>query len=271
MNRNKLSIGFLALFLTITILLLSACKSSTLIFQNQWSSEKPVIDGVLSEWQTPLEQPSSQTSIRYRCSNDAQYLYLVIHVPDEYTRSLMLMQGATIWLDTTGKRKEKIGIGYPVPLSAAQIAEVEREAKGDAQLFMKAYANAFQEFDLIGFVEEPVRASNLSSKDLKVAMGFDDLRAMVMELKIPFHQILGRAPRVGDTWSLGIEVNSTKKGIDDETDDGSLFNDPNQSSITQTNPLLGTNPNQQQQQFATPTRSPSLPNIWAKIQLSVGE
>ena len=150
------------------------------------------------------------------------------------------------------------------------MAEVEKEAKGDPQLFLKAYAQAFQEFDLIGFVEEPVRASNLSSKDLKVAMGFDNLRAMVIELKIPIQQILKRAPRLGDTWSLGIEINTPKRSIDDDDAGGSgLFNDTNQNSITQTNPLLGANPNNTRPQFSAPTRNPSMPSIWAKMQLSV--
>jgi hypothetical protein len=255
----------------IVLLFLAACKSTTIVSQSQWPTEAPIIDGILLEWQIPLEQPSAQVGIRYRMSNDAQYIYIAIHIPDEYTRSLMLTNGATIWLDTTAKRKEKIGIGYPIPLSSSQMAEVEKEAKGDPQLFLKAYANAFQEFDLIGFVEEPVRASNLSSKDLKVAMGFDNLRAMILELKIPIQQILRRAPRLGDTWSFGIEVNTPKRSIDDDnnTDDG-LFNDRNQNAITQTNPLLGANQNNNNRpQFSAPTRNPSMPSIWTKIQLSV--
>ncbi len=246
----------------------AACKSSSVLFQSPWSATAPVIDGILSEWESPLEQPSAQAGIRYRCRHDKEFLYIAIQVTDEYARSLMLQQGATIWIDSTGRRKEKLGIGYPIPLSNSQMAAVEQEAKGNPDLFLKAYAQAFQEFDLIGLVEEPVRASNLSSKELKVAMSFDDLRYMNIEIKVPFRQFPGMAPTDNSVWYLGIAVNPPKKSIDDENSDGSLFNDRNQNTLTQSNPLMGGNPNQMRPQFAAPTRAPSMPAIWAKISFA---
>jgi len=249
-----------ALYLSI-----SGCQKTNQAYLSNWPVKTPVIDGQLDEWQLPLEQPSAQIGIKYRCSNDAQFLYLAVQVPDEYMKALMLHQGATIWIDTTGRKRDKVGFGFPIPLKEAEIEDLMKEANGNEAKFMLLYAEALQEFDLIGLAEEPLRASNLTSKDLKVAAGFDQIKGFLFEMRIPFKQIYGRMPNLTETLGLGIQINTPKKTLDDDNNDGGLFNDRNATGVTQSNPLMGPNPNQQQ--FTTPNRQPSMPNLWMKIKL----
>lgn len=236
-------------------------------------SPAPIIDGKLTEWQSPLPQPSAQVGIRFRAAHDQKFLYLAVRIADRYYQSAMLANGASIWLDTLGKRNDKFGIGYPLALSNAQLEGIANESNGDERQFLDNYANALQEFDLIGFVEEPVRASNLTSKNMKVAAAFDDIRTLTFELKIPLKQVFNRIPAEGSLLSIGIEINTPKSSPLDDQEDSSLFNDPTNrnNGVTQSNPLMGPNAANQQQQFASPSRKPSMPNVWARVQLGSQE
>lgn len=246
--------------------LLLACNKNSFEYLSNWKSSPPIIDGSLEEWQLPLEQPSSQIPIKYRCSNDGQYLYLAIQAGDEYLKALMLHQGLKIWIDTTGKRKEKFGLGYPIPLKNTETEALGQEAKGNEKKFMELYAEAMQEFDLYGLADdESLRFSNLTSKDIKVYMGFDQLNTLSMELRIPLKMIYGCIPSLNETFSLGIVINNLPRSMDDEHNDGSIFNDRNQTGITQSNPILGPTPQQPMNQAP---RQASMPSIWAKIILS---
>ncbi len=256
--------------LSLAVLLLSSCQRNTVWYMATKVEQKPLVDGALNDWQTPLIQPSSQVDIRFRSAYDQEYLYIVVHIPDAYYRSLMLANGGSIWLDTLAKRRDKFGIGYPLALNNAQLEAIAIESQGDERQFFDNYAKALQEFDLIGFVEEPVRASNLSSNSIKVAAQFDELQALIYELKIPLNQIFNRVPTPGTSMSIGIEVNTPKTSPLDEQDDSSLFNDRNMQNngITQSNPLMGPNMNPRAPQNQNMgSRQPSMPVVWAKIQL----
>lgn len=249
------------------VLLLSSCQNTKLIYENSWSSKKTNIDGDLAEWQQPLQQSNSQVNIRYRTSNDSQFLYLAVHIPDEYLKALVLNQGCKIWIDSSGKRKEKFGIGYPIPITESTINEISQEAKGDNELFKKLFAESLSDFDMIGLADEPLRASNLTSREIKVATGFDQLNGLILELRLPFKSIFDRTPFFNEVISLGIEVNPLKKSLSDDTNDGSLFNDRNTNGITQSNPMMGPSPNQQMYNNQG-QRTPSMPNIWFKVKLN---
>lgn len=252
-------------FLISFSLIVFSCNRKSQSYISSWKSNPPVLDGMLDDWQLPLEQPSAQFAIKYRCSNDNEYLYLAIQAGDDMTKSLLLQQGAKIWIDTTGKRKEKFGISYPIPIKTQEIEALFSEAKGDEKLFLRLYAESLQEFDVIGWADEPLRLSNLTSKDTKVSMGFDELKTLSIEIRIPLKLIYKRVPNFNETFSLGVEINKPKNSTDASSEDG-LFNDQNQTGITQSNPLLGPNPNQRQ--YTGPSKDLSMPNIWTKVKLS---
>jgi hypothetical protein len=255
------------------VTLFSSCQRKHFQYSNHWSDKAVVIDGNLDEWQLPLEQPAAQIPIKYRCSNDEKYLYLAIQASDEYMKAMFLHQGLKIWIDSTARRKEKNGIAYPIPLRTSETNELASEAGNNTQKFIELYAASMQEFDVYGLADESLRLSNLTSKEIKVALAFDQLRTLCMEIRIPIKSVLGSFES-GKIFSLGIMVNNPTKSIDDDNNDSSLFNDRNQNPITQGNPLMGNNPmmnqpmNQQMNQMQGPSRQLSMPNIWMKIKLA---
>lgn len=270
----------LGLFTILACIGMSSCNSSKTVVSTKWypSDSTIVVDGNLDEWERPLKESPAYRGIQYNAGNDAENFYLCIRINDKSIQRKIMGLGLSVYLDTLGKRKEKIGIGYPLALTQKQIETISFEAskgtfKIDDRALDEAYANVCQEFELLGFIDEDatevIRVSNLASKDLKTAMGFDHVGAMLCEFKIPLDQLYSGQIRYDEIMSIGIKVNQPAA---DAADDPGLFDDASANSITRNNqvqnPLMqGGNPGGGMQQ---PSRStnPSTASIWIKMQLS---
>lgn len=269
----------LALFILAAIGM-SSCNSSQNIVSTKWYSSDStiVVDGNLDEWEHPLKESNQYRGIQYNTGNDAKNFYFCIRINDKAIQRKIMGLGLSIYLDTLGKRKEKIGIGYPMALTQKQIETISFQAskgsfKIDDRALDDAYAAICQEFELLGFVEEDpeerIQVSNLASKDLKTAMGFDHVGAMLCEFKIPLEQLYSGKVQYNEIMSIGIKVNQPAA---DAADDAGLFDNTSNNSITGNNqaqnPLLqGANPGTGMQQ---PSRSANsnITGIWTKVQLS---
>src|SRR3989344_7446144 len=72
-----------------------------------------VVDGKANEYGT-FRYYNSEAKMFYALSNDTENLYLCLKVNDETMQQQIMMAGMEVWIDTTKKAKEKIGILYPV-------------------------------------------------------------------------------------------------------------------------------------------------------------
>lgn len=267
------------LFILVCIIM-SSCSSNKVAVATKWYSPDStiVVDGNLDEWERPLKESQVYTGVQYNIGNDAKNFYLCLRINDKTIQRRIMGLGMSIYLDTLGKRKEKIGIGYPLALTQKQLETISFEAakggfKIDDRALDEAYANICQEFELIGFVEEDpeerIKVSNLASKELKTAIGFDHVGAMLCEFKIPLDQLFSGKVNYNEIISIGIKVNQPAANAED---DPGLFDDASSNSITRSNqtqnPLLqGANPGGGMQQ---PRRSSNgnIAGVWLKAQLS---
>lgn len=277
--KNKLY-PIIGTVLILVCLIMNSCSSNKAAVSTKWYSSDStiVVDGNLDEWERPLKESQVYTGVQYNTGNDAKNFYLCIRINDKTIQRRIMGLGLSVYLDTLGKRKEKIGIGYPLALTQKQLEIISFEAskgsfKIDDRALDEAYANICQEFELIGFIEEDpeerIKVSNLASKELKTAMGFDHVGAMLCEFKIPLEQLFSRKINYNEILSIGIKVNQPAA---DAADDPGLFDDASSNSITRSNqiqnPLLqGANPGGGMQQ---PSRSSNgnIAGVWLKAQLS---
>lgn len=237
-------------------------------------STAPNIDGDITDWGQTLSNLNSNDDFQCFVANDKENLYIGVRLPDANMQAMAMQMGMTLWIDTVGKQQHHRGIGFPVAPSEAQWIEWANKTNNDRIAMQNMYAQNCQDFDLVGFVEEPLRVSNLTSRDMKVAAKFDPLRQLVFEVKVPIKTIMQRNWQEGGALiSVHAKINEPKRTVDDDT---GTFNDPNANTITQSNPLLGNanpnmmnNPNMMGGNSAT--RVPpntSTPNVWLKVQLS---
>ncbi len=250
--------------------LFAACGSQQKIATNKWIGSNFKPDGKTSEWTLPLPQPQQYTAIQCDIANDSNNLYVVVRIPDKGLQRNIMTHGITIWIDTLLKNREKIGLGYPLPLTEEKIQKIAFEAQIngslDDRVLDNAYANICQELELIGFVEETVRVSNLASKDLKTATAFDELGAMVCEYKIPFTHIWESPFKQGKKISIGVKVNPPELRAED---DPGLFDNNNQNPITSNNQMnpLGGLPGQQSNNQRLARNMNNNISIWVRTQL----
>lgn len=260
-----------------------ACTSSKQLEVAQWSpsDKKIVIDGKADEWSSPFKELNDYSGFQYKAGNDAKNLYLCLRVASKSRQREIMQLGLSTYIDTLGKRKEKIGIGYPLALTQAQIETISYQAtkngrKIDERALDDAYAEICQEFELAGFVEEDeterIRVSNLASKDLKTAMSFDEVGAMICEFKIPFDQLYAQDPPVNAVLGIVIRVNRPEATADD---DPGLFDDRTNNPITGNGQLNGQLNNPMMNSPAMnanqrPMRNPNnqLANVWFRLQLA---
>ena len=255
----------------IVLLGLYACKTQEALLLSP-VKETIQIDGNLADWKdNAAKQGASPDDIIAYASQDDQYLYLGMRIEQEPVQALIMQQGLTISFDTLGKHKQHKGIGYPLSLTDDQWMQVEREGQNDLMKIKASYAMLCQEFDLLGIEAdgEPLRASNLTSAEIKVGTRFDDVQNMYCELKIPFSYIYdGYVPNT-KTLGIRLQVNEPPRTVDDD------FGDANSTEITQANPLMGgamgngaMSPYSNRQQSMARPKGNVMPTLWFAVVLN---
>ncbi|MCH2043467.1 MAG: hypothetical protein MK212_04950 [Saprospiraceae bacterium] len=263
---------FLVLSISALFILIFGCNNKVVVETNHWANEIPSINGKLNDWHN-LQRSAKQNAFQYEISNDQENLYIGFRVIDPSVQTNIMRRGLTIWFDTLGKKKRHVGIGYPLALSESDAEKIAVQANGDANKMSEVYTEFAQEFDLLGYTDEALRVSNLTSKDMKVGAGFDKLRSLVCEIKIPLKRIFKTQPSLDKVFSINFKVNEEKRTAEDEP---SLFDDPSSNSITQSNPLMQSPNRMGQPGQQLPQNNPNSPltgrsqstSVWVVQQLT---
>ena len=208
-------------FCSLILILISSCSSNQFILTHPCQQEIKV-DGELDEYTLPLLKPDPFYAIQFSSANDAQFFSYVVRIQDKTLQAQLMTLGLTCYIDSTARRREQFGIGFPLPLTESQMQEIAIQASKQSQgvvdpiLLDKAYAEQCEEFDLIGFGEETFRMTNLSSRSIKAKLFFDQLGAMIIEVRIPIDQIIHQASHSG-ILSVGVKINEPEASADDDT------------------------------------------------------
>src|SRR6478752_938216 len=146
----------------------------------------PKIDGDLGEWQTEwLLDPDGK--FIYNVCNDANKLYVRIQMSDSEVQRKVGLFGFTLWLDPSGKKKEKLGLRYPVGAynQEKDLPQVPKDAKrGELE---KALLSDVEGLELIGLADDPIYSSRHGLMNgLEMAITALDDGAYQYEVKIPF-------------------------------------------------------------------------------------
>ncbi|MBS1558179.1 MAG: hypothetical protein JST69_05570 [Bacteroidetes bacterium] len=152
----------------------------------------PVIDGKTDDWPADwwLDPDGKFLS---NVGNDAENLYFRLKISDDLTQLKVGLLGLSLKLNPTGKKKDKVGLKYPVGKDAN---ELKREMKGQNDKEMDAAARVQYKKELISDVEVVeligLTKQNIVSSRLGLANGIEaiivalDDGAYIYEAKIPF-------------------------------------------------------------------------------------
>jgi hypothetical protein len=174
--------------------LLSGCANMP-ITESRWTPKKPDIRQPSPVTDDPAHIQGSQ-NVLYSIGNDSTNLYIKLMVADRKTQEKILKYGMSLWLDTTGHKKEKLGITYPLATKEYKGQEELRQQiqsggsardKAAQMAMRKRLLTSMIEMDIVGFTgPEALRVPALNESGLSATLLLDSNGALQYKAIIPF-------------------------------------------------------------------------------------
>lgn len=185
------------------LLLLLGFLSSCSVYQSGYQNTPLKIDGSSSDWITTLE--SEKSGISHGISNDQENLYIRLNITDQTIQRKILMAGLTLWIDTTGKKKENIGIISPIQKAPSRMDRSAMKGMNTPPAFDK---NQLLEAEFIGF-SESIQSYYIDSNPygLQVSIDVDEFKSMYYEMLVPLATIYSEYDDLSSkSLSIGFET-----------------------------------------------------------------
>ncbi len=205
--------------IVIQLFLCMLCTScSGPVYNSLWQKSPVKADGIPNEWSKPLKHYDTNTKIQYTFSNDWQNMYICIRATDDITQKKILRGGMVVWIDTTGKNKERTSITYPLPdLTTKSEPENERSNQdGDSYRPKRKFHNDHNEMQLNGFKPPVGGLVPLQNVDgIYVNLNVDSLDILTYEAVIPFRTFYRDSLQMSDSsrvMSFKIVINGLPSG-----------------------------------------------------------
>ncbi len=177
--------------------------------------QKPVnIDGKPDEWPEIFNYYDGNTKLQFAFASDTGNLYVALKITDDPTQIRLFNGGLGIWIDPKGKKKETMGVSFPLKGDAApgtgegkhkkQSAAIEeqdpRAQKSDA-LRLKQHSFLTQTtLRVKGFAGVPEQVLPLKNDyGIDVAFNWDSLNILTIEYRFPLALVLGHPFNAADT------------------------------------------------------------------------
>jgi hypothetical protein len=179
-------------FVTYLPLLFLSC-SSPLVYNSIWQDKPVTVDGKATEWKIPLDYFDDKTKLNFSISNDRTNIYFCIRATEDETQKGIIHNGLQIWIDTTGGKKDEVGIQFPL---------IQRQERTEGSLLThssqpdetpaaynlrKQYSGTTKQMRLTGFsgaVEGLAEAPNMYG--INACLNWDTNNIMIYEVCIPF-------------------------------------------------------------------------------------
>lgn len=155
--------------------------SMTAIAQN-------VTDGNATEWKLPLKNYDSQAHIQYSASNNDSMLFVCMRVPDFKFQMKIARAGMSLFIDTTGKKKQNIVINYPVkpkdsePIIMNKIRNYGDNGTVNAKQMIEP---SFKQFNSKGFITGNGTYIQKNLEGIITAADLDSIGILTIEYQIP--------------------------------------------------------------------------------------
>ena len=137
------------------------------IIQTDTTSIIHSLDGNISEWPSEKFISDKETKTRFATDNDTQFLFLALTIPDRTTQRKIMQSGINLYVDLKGKKKENVGIEFPV-------------ASNPAAMRLFGFSNS-----------EPVILDIRSKGTVNIAFSWDSSNVLNIEYNIPLKMIEG--------------------------------------------------------------------------------
>ncbi|MDA3954016.1 MAG: hypothetical protein PF485_10230 [Bacteroidales bacterium] len=187
-----------------SLLLFAGCST----YEASYEATPLNIDGSSSDWTTTLDSKDNNR-FSYGISNDEKNLYIRININDQSIQKKLMLAGLTMWIDTTGKKKEYLCITCPIE---KPFPKMDRNKKKQNKNVPEWNPNQLLEVEFFGFkknIENYFVVQN--PYGVEVSIDQDDFKSLYYEMKIPLNAIYSNYSDISPkTLSIGLETGSLK-------------------------------------------------------------
>jgi hypothetical protein len=184
----------------------------------------PTIDGQTTEWTDSLQYDTG-SKMQYLVLNDGRTMYLRVKINDTPTQAKFVYLGTVVWLDSTGRNQQQLGIRFPLPVDLESLPKGESRPAGamgpsaaerlaDHQSRLRQVLLNAKEMELLNFrgSKEPVLADAQSLLGVKAALALDPQGNLIYELAVPLRLIYKRVPNLaaGQAATVGLTLAGQK-------------------------------------------------------------
>ncbi len=138
------------------------------------------VDGLNTEWKSPLSNYNKITGINYDVANDERNIYIIVRVTDTTSIRQVRQYGLEVWINKDGKKNNTTGINYPMAPDKPKNNRLVSILNADG------FTWNINELKLTGFLLENGRQP-VKGCPVKVAIKKDSSNYLVYELAIPFN------------------------------------------------------------------------------------
>ncbi len=189
------------IYIIVIIFITTGCS----VYESTYQDPPLKIDGSSSDWTTTLDSKNNN-SYSYGISNDNENLYIRININDPSIQKKMMLAGLTVWIDTTGKKKENFGITCPIQKIPS--SKMDRNSRG----IPKWDNNQILDAEFIGF-QKSIETHYITNNpyEIDVSIDQDEFKSLYYEMKIPFKSIYSNCSNISlKTLSIGLETGALK-------------------------------------------------------------
>ncbi|MFN8285845.1 MAG: hypothetical protein U0V74_03775 [Chitinophagales bacterium] len=221
--------------------------------QSNWAPKPVTLDGSAGEWPQPFRYYDGVTHLQFAVANDTANLYVCLLVNDEATQHRIFRGGLNMWFDAKGKKKETVGLTYPLKGNHTKPGAPEEQEsqseqqqnpwvqnKGINKLKERelAHQNMLVTHGMAGIDGDAISIKN--TYGIQASLGWDSLGIMCLEYQIPLSRILNRSMVPADT-TLAVQFGLVEPAIEgigkkDNKDDE---NNDRYSNMTMPNSGMG--------------------------------
>jgi len=216
----KLRKTLIAIAASAPLLFIGEC-SSPLIYSSVWQDKPVTIDGKAKEWKIPLDYFDDKTKLNFSITNDKTNLYFCIRATEDETQKGIIHSGLQIWIDTTGGKKNQVGIQFPITERSAASVEPSSDKHSKepsdetpaAHGLKEHYAGTHKQMKLTGFSNATNGLAEIPNMyGINTCLNWDTNNIMIYEVCIPFNTFYKASLSPSDSSkTLGVSFTVTVK------------------------------------------------------------
>jgi hypothetical protein len=214
--------------------ILSACVSAQQV-HSWWANGPITVDGNPSEWPQPFRYYDGNTKLQFSIANDTANIYICLKLTDEQTQARLFKSGLNIWIDPRGKKRETVGVVFPIKAERNPGESQPRHYAGADEMDPRVQHNNINRLKehvfmdqttlrIKGFKDLPEQTLPLKNNyGIDASFNWDTFDILTIEYKIPIALTLGHSLSIGDTLKpvgIGFVEGTTESEHKSEGDEG---------------------------------------------------